>query len=187
MMFKQFFKMFDQYINAPEITEPKPEVVPGTKLAYNSNLIKELTLEHKKILTLYTSIADLLDKGDYQSIQKQLKVFASALRSHLLKENLKLYVYLTCALARDTENLEIMTEMRREMGRIGRAVNQFLSRYTEPVSWTREIQQSFPGEFKQIGEVLADRIQREEETLYSLYMPPSSYLSITETETIECD
>jgi len=175
-MFGRFFG-FMKPSNKQESTQEK-EVIPGTTLTYDKTLVIQLHNDHKALLVLYSKIGKYLEKEDYPNIQSHLAQFATLLRTHLLLENLKLYVYLTKALAHDAENLELMIGMRKEMGHIGRTVNQFLTRYTETLPWTPEKTQSFAGEFKHIGKILVERISREEQRLYTLYMPPSSYSTI---------
>jgi len=87
----------------------------------------------------------------------------------------KLYVYLTKELAHDPENKEIILSFRREMMQIGKVVNQFVTRYDRPL-WSLDMRQHFLPELLSIGEVLVERIQREENTLYPLYMPKENYL-----------
>ena len=182
-MFKRLFSLFGHGNETEATPAPAPiqqapaasgPVAPGTELSYDANLVEQLMADHKKLLGLYGEIAASLEQLDYEAIHQQLRTFTSMLRGHLLTENIKLYVYLSHNLATDPENLELMTELRREMGHIGRKVNQFLTRYAE-WPWTSELQQSFPGEFQRIGEVLGDRIGREEDTLYTLYLPPNAY------------
>ena len=153
----------------------KQDVIPGTTLTYDAMLVRQLHEDHKELLGLYGDIKQYLDKKDYHQVQIHLKEFSSLLREHLLLENLKLYVYLSNALACDQENLEIMIEMRKEMGRIGKTVNQFLTRYTQEKPWTIAEKIAFSIAFQQIGTVLSQRITKEEERLYPLYMPPSHY------------
>ncbi len=168
-------QLFGFFKVAERREKSQQEVIPGTTLTYDPTLIKQLHSDHKELIELYGTIKKYLDKEDYNNVQKYLLQFSSLLRDHLLLENLKLYVYLTNALSHDAQNLEIMIDMRKEMGRIGRTVNQFLTRYTETLPWTEEKLYSFPNEFKQIGKVLVERINREENRLYTLYMPPSAY------------
>jgi len=182
-MFKRLFSLFRHSDETKSKPVPPPAqqapatpgpVAPGTELSYDPSLVEHLMADHKKLLGLYGEIAASLEQQDYEAIHQQLQTFTSMLRGHLLTENIKLYVYLSHNLATDPENLELMTELRREMGHIGRKVNQFLTRYAE-WPWTSELRQSFPGEFQRIGEVLGDRIGREEDTLYTLYLPPGAY------------
>ncbi len=126
------------------------------------------------MVKVYGQIGAALKNSKYDEIVNLFITFSSKLRSHMLKENLKLYVYLSHAMVYDEESLVLITELRSEMNRIGRTVNSFLTQYSD-LPWTDDKKITFPNEFKSIGEVLVDRIQREESTLYSLYMHPEAY------------
>jgi DUF438 domain-containing protein len=60
------------------------------------------------------------------------------------------------------------------MGKIGRVLNDFVTRYTSS-PWDFEVRESLKGELHKIAEVLNIRIQQEEEVLYPMYMHPSRY------------
>ncbi len=177
MNFFSWFKKSSSTTQLKDAVEKnvKDDILPGTQLFYDKKLIDHLESDHQSMLGLYGEMAEALEQNNHKQLTLLFTKFSSELRSHLLTENLKLYVYLTHAMANDTESLSIVIELRSEMQQIGRAVNNFLVRYGE-LPWSEEQIQSFPGEFKQIGEVLVDRIKREEHTLYPLYMHPNAYL-----------
>jgi DNA polymerase/3'-5' exonuclease PolX len=93
----------------------------------------------------------------------------------LLKENVRFYVYLQHSLEGDAENAAIMHEFRREMQHIGKAVADFLHKYTTEGEWDGMMWQSFQQEVGGIGKVLVKRIQTEENVLYPLYLPVQDY------------
>lgn len=64
--------------------------------------------------------------------------------------------------------------MKREMGQIGRVVRDFIRHYREHGVNDDNIVK-FTGELEGIGETLTDRIEREETSLYTLYMPPENF------------
>jgi hypothetical protein len=64
--------------------------------------------------------------------------------------------------------------MRVEMGKIGRVLNDFVTRYTS-APWDFEMRQDLGAELNKIAEVLAVRIQQEEDVLYPMYMHPAKY------------
>ena len=86
-----------------------------------------------------------------------------------MKENLHLYVYLKHALREDQESSGLMASMRVEMGKIGRVLNDFVTRYTS-APWDFEMRQDLGSELNKIAEVLAVRIQQEEDVLYPMYI-----------------
>jgi hypothetical protein len=147
---------------------------PETSIAYKPALVDELRAEHRELLHLYKSLIAAHQRGDFDAAVVNLKRFTYALRAHLLKENLHLYVYLKHALRDDLESSALMGSMRVEMGKIGRVLNDFVTRYTTS-PWDLEIRESLGGELGKIAEILNIRIQQEEEVLYPMYMHPSKY------------
>lgn len=147
---------------------------PDTAIAYKPGLVQELQAEHRELLYLYKNLVATHQRGDFDASVSNLKRFTYALRAHLLKENLHLYVYLKHALRHDPESSALMASMRVEMGKIGRVLNDFVTRYTSS-PWDLEVRESLKGELEKIAEVLAIRIQQEEEVLYPMYMHPARY------------
>ncbi len=142
---------------------------PGTTITYDPHLIEKLKSDHKTLLSMYGTVAEAAAKGEVSRIDSLLRGFKVALQDHLLLENIRLYVYLTHHLADDDTNSEIINDFRREMSRIGRTVMDFLRRYTDnPIPGT-EVNE-FRHELELIGEVLTARIEREESSLYPLYL-----------------
>jgi len=161
-----------------QVTEPVTEIKPSEGINYDSGLIDQFHAEHQALLNLFTAIKASAEKQDFKSVRKNLKKFTSILRGHLLTENVKLYVYLSKELAHDPENKDIIMTFRREMMGIGKAVNQFVTRYGKE-TWTAEMERTFLPELVSIGEVLVHRIEQEESTLYPLYMPEAHYHSVS--------
>jgi len=147
---------------------------PETTIAYKPSLVEELQTEHRELLHLYKSLMAAHQRADFDAAVVCLKRFTYALRAHLLKENLHLYVYLKHALREDPESSALMGSMRLEMGKIGRVLNDFVTRYTSS-PWDTDVRQALGGELHKIAEVLHIRIQQEEEVLYPMYMHPDSY------------
>jgi len=143
-------------------------------IAYKPVLVDELSAEHRELLHLFKVMVAAHQRGDHDAAVCNLKRFTYALRAHLLKENLHLYVYLKHALHEDQESSALMASMRVEMGKIGRVLNDFVTRYTS-APWDLEMRQDLGAELNKIAEVLSVRIQQEEDVLYPMYMHPSKY------------
>jgi hemerythrin-like domain-containing protein len=147
---------------------------PEVSIAYKPALVDEFRVEHRELLHLFKVLVAAHQRGDQDAAVCNLKRFTYALRSHLLKENLHLYVYLKHALTEDPESSALMASMRVEMGKIGRVLNDFVTRYTS-APWDLEMRQDLGAELSKIAEVLEVRIQQEEDVLYPMYMHPSKY------------
>lgn len=155
----------------------QPTLAPTVNagIGYDDELINTFQAEHQGLLRLFGDIKAAAERDDFKLVQIKLKKFTSILRGHLLTENVKLYVYLSKELAHDPENKDIIMSFRREMMQIGKVVNQFVTKY-DRLLWTLDMRQDFLPELLAIGQVLIERIEREESTLYPLYMPKENYL-----------
>lgn len=147
---------------------------PEVPIPFKPVLVDELRNEHRELLHLFKVLVSAHQRGDQDAAVANLKRFTYALRAHLLKENLHLYVYLKHALKDDPESSVLMAGMRTEMGKIGRVLNDFVTRYTS-APWDHEMRQDLALELNKIAEVLSVRIQQEEDVLYPMYMHPSKY------------
>lgn len=141
---------------------------------YDEQLIDEFHQDHQSLFALFEKIKSHCEKQQYKQLHKKMKLFSSLLRSHLITENVKLYVYLGNAFKGDEDNQELILGFRKEMMAIGRQVNQFISRY-EQVTWNHALAHDFMLELENIGEILTRRIEQEEQVLYPLYMPENNY------------
>lgn len=160
---------------APASTADTQGVASGTQVHYDPALVSSLVSDHQVLLGIFGEIVAAMEQKNVSRTKEKLGEFGDALRGHLLKENVRFYVYLQHSLEGDTENAAIMHEFRREMQHIGKAVADFLHKYTAEGEWDEKMWQSFQQEVGGIGKVLTKRIQTEENILYPLYLPPQDY------------
>lgn len=149
---------------------PQGSVAPGTHIAYSAELVPELIGEHRKLLECYQHVNDAFSSGDLYETCRQLDHFRGGLMAHLLKENVRFYIYLEHALANDTASHTLVHQFRHEMDGIGKAVIAFLTRYAN-LATDPTLAASFAADLQAIGRVLVQRIENEEQNLYPLYMP----------------
>ncbi len=148
------------------------ETAPGTQIHYDADLITRFKGHHGVLVDLISKVRGNATAGNYEGTAKSVRKFKLMLNEHLLEENLRLYTYLSYCLKKDPEGSELMTDMRKEMAEIGRKVTRFIRHYEEHGVDSRNAAK-FVEELDGIAEALADRIAREERSLYTLYMPPS--------------
>lgn len=158
---------------APAAPEKPPvaateNVAPGTAIHFHPELVGKLQQDHQALLRLYTQTQTAARRGDVVQAARHLEEFRILLQSHLLTENVRLYVYLEHALAKDGSSRQLIRSFRHEMDDIGKAVVAFLNDYRD-LARHPEFAQQFSEALEGIGKVLAERIRREEETLYPLY------------------
>ena len=145
-------------------------VAPGTHIAYHPQLVDELIQEHRKLLDCFKAIGQAFEGGDLAATCRELEHFRGGLLAHLLKENVRFYIYLEHALAGDEASHTLVHQFRHEMDGIGKAVLAFLGKYAD-LAKNPALAASFASELGSIGEVLVQRIRNEEDSLYPLYLP----------------
>ncbi|MDP2811481.1 MAG: hemerythrin domain-containing protein [Rhodocyclaceae bacterium] len=154
-------------------TAPASAVVnaPGTRIHHDSGLIAAFRSDHQLLLEIFTAIGEASHAGDLVETQKRLGHFRTVLMDHLLKENIRLYVYLEHLLANDPTRRQMVHEFRHEMDAIGRVVVGFLGKY-KAIASQPELAAPFAKDLVAIGEALVARIRREEDLLYPMYVAP---------------
>ncbi len=162
MIFGFFKKKGDRQVEA--VTTK----APGTDIAYDPELVDSLKGDHQALLVIFNNITAAFKKENYTKVAGELKEFRTLLQSHLLTENVRFYIYLQRQLAGSHLDTELILGFRKEMDGIGRAVIRFLDKY-ESIDTDTALTASFEGELTQIGQVLGERIKKEEEVLYPLY------------------
>lgn len=158
---------------APAVRPAQAETsAPGTSIHHDVELIASLKSDHQRLLATFQNIAAASMAGNLPVVQNLLGQFQTMLMDHLLKENVRLYVYLEHLLKDDLVSHEMMHGFRHEMDAIGRVVVGFLSQYKD-IGSRPELAGTFTTDLKGIGEALVARIKREEDILYPMYSPPA--------------
>ncbi len=143
---------------------------PGTRIAYSSDLVPQLKEDHRRLLETFGLINTAFSRNDLVSTAKYLEDFRGGVLAHLLTENIRFYIYLEHAFAQDLESFNLMHGFRQEMDTIGKAVLAFLTKYKD-IDTQPNLAVSFGKDLENVGGILSERIKREEETLYPLYLP----------------
>jgi hypothetical protein len=158
---------------AAQTAAPAPQVsAPGTRISHDPALIATLKDDHQLLLQIFGAIGQAAKSGDLGEVEKRLNHFRTVLMDHLLKENVRLYVYLEHLLIADPPSRQLIHEFRHEMDAIGKVVVGFLGKY-KTIASQPELTAGLNGDLAAIGEALVARIQREEGTLYPMYQAPN--------------
>jgi hypothetical protein len=157
-------------VDNPDTVRQTQSYAPGTRIPYDDKLIARLINEHHRLIRIFSNIIQSFDNGDLTKTVDLLRSFHSEIRAHLLSEKVQLYIYLQHTLVDDDLGFTLMRELQHEMDDIGRELVAFLTKY-ENLCTIPRLADSFKEEHNAIGQVLAVRIRREEQTLYPLYMP----------------
>lgn len=169
------FGFFKKKSSVSEAAAPKEEAhtAPGTQIHYSPDLIASLQGDHQTLLDLYGEITEAFEEKRYTDVSSMLITFRSGLNAHLLTENVRLYIYLERSLAGDETSRELIHGFRKEMDEIAKVALGFLRKY-EAIGVDADLAGRFAADFATLGKVLVERIQKEENTLYPLYMPTYS-------------
>jgi len=165
--------MFDWFRKKKRSTGKATTYAPNTRIPYDESLVVSLTEEHQKLLTIFGKISEASTKNNSREVKKQLAIFKDLLRSHLLKENTLLYIYLKHVTKSDESTNNLIVDMQQEMGTIGGVVFNFVKKWSD--SSVGVYGSQFENELSNIGETLIRRIENEERNLYTIYKHPSYY------------
>lgn len=138
---------------------------------YDPVLVDSLKRDHNDLVALYQRIGKLLQIEHYDEIRGELVNFKTRLEAHILTENVRFYTYLEQSLSDDAHNAELMRDFRREMNTIARGAVNFIKKYQTPGVFDRQLRAEFSKDYEAVGELLTQRIGREEASLYPLYQP----------------
>lgn len=147
---------------------------PGTRIGYDPELIGRFNEQHQRLLSGFAAILAHAQARRYEALMAAVGLFRKELSEHLLDENVRLYTYLSHCLNHDPSSESLARDMHLEMARIGQGVSSFIRRFTHSGVDDTNVE-AFLAESQSIRIALLDRIQREEATLYPLYMRPEEY------------
>ncbi len=143
---------------------------PTAGIGYDDGLVAKLKGDHQELVRLYTAIKGAAAANRFADLHDLLANFKHAFQMHIALENVKFYVYVQQRMAQDPEASTFISEVRREMNDIARAVLKFVDAYTANPPTPATVT-DFSAELDQIGAVLVQRVEKEESRLYSLYQP----------------
>lgn len=157
--------------SAPPPPAAAPAVeAPGTHIHYHPDLVDQLKADHQALLATFGRIQAAFEAGQLGECAAALEHFRGQLTAHLLKENVRFYIYLEHALAGDRASHDLVHQFRHEMDGIGKAAVGFLDKY-RAVATDPALAAGFAADLAGVGAILGQRIRNEEETLYPLYLP----------------
>ncbi|MEO6921794.1 MAG: hemerythrin domain-containing protein [Collimonas sp.] len=144
----------------------------SNQIEYDEKLIPQLKGDHAALLLMYSTVANKMSADKWDAVPASLREMRMAMYGHLLTEGVKLYSYMRRSLAEDPALHDVYRSYKREMDGIGRVAFDFFDKY-QGKEWivSRDARVTFKDEFENLGKVLVDRITREENILYPLYIP----------------
>ena len=157
----------------------KKEVVPIMLPPYDYGLIDTLRADHKEIIFLQGEIVKYAQDEKYELVARRLEAFSTKVKAHFHQADKELYSYLkTFILQRYPKREKAFTELSLEMKNISIEVFFCLTQSPNiPMNKTNRV--LFINEFRRIGELLQNRIHREETVLYVMYEESNEALDIS--------
>ena len=137
-------------------------------IRYTPDLIEDLERDHQALLRSYGRLVKTANKTDFSTFKAELAVFKSLLVAHLLKEAIRLYIYLRQQFKADAAMHGLVTSYKVEMDGIGRVAMGFIDTHLNASAGTVDFS-TLTAQLSALGKVLGDRIRREEAELYPLY------------------
>lgn len=148
--------------------------VSDTGIQYYPKLIEELVQDHHQLDLLTQRMKQHFNAGAFSQVTQMLNEYGVLLRNHLLKENMRLYIYLQQRVADDEVNTRLVRSFRKEMDGMAKTALNFLEKYKAIEQLPANQQAEFIIELEGIGAVVQERMHREENLLYPLYSPSYS-------------
>jgi hypothetical protein len=136
-------------------------------IEYESGLIRKFKKDHQKLLDIYGDMLEYHKEKKFPELKKSMKNFRVTVNLHILEEDEKLYSYLVQESKGDQDKIKMHKEVHDEMKEIVKVVSNFFDKYENNLLGSKE--DKFEEELQGIGSVLVDRIEREENGLYTLY------------------
>ncbi|MBV35025.1 MAG: hypothetical protein CMP47_06140 [Rickettsiales bacterium] len=170
---KDFFTKRPQVQQKTAPPPPRQSNAAPTKkgIQFDPALVDNLKNDHSHLVTLFGQMWELgYQANNPHKLAELVTQFKRDFQAHLLKENVKFYVYLEQNLTDDASSMQLVKDFRNEMNDIAQAVIKFCKRYSKPIKMS-VLQEHFPQEYQQVGEVLTHRVSLEENELYTLYTP----------------
>lgn len=139
-------------------------------ISYSEQLIPALKHDHQVLINLYGQISYYILSQKYDAIQQNLDTLKTEFNRHIMQENVSFYCYLEQKFIQNPEQLETIKFYRKEMNGISHAFIKFIKKWQTTAICDDNIEE-FRTEYETIGQVLAQRINQEEDHLYTMYQP----------------
>lgn len=161
---------------APHRTETTTELAARTHigpaaidpLLYDPNLIASLKSDHVSLRDTLHEIEDYVLHHQFAKIPDMLLLFGDALQSHLAEEREYFYRRVAICVMDDPAKSAFLQRTNTHMEGIARQVMLFTKHY-KSIAVSRVNKDAFRHDLEVVAQLLDDRIELEETSLYELY------------------
>ncbi len=134
---------------------------------YDAKLIKKFHKDHEKLVTQIGIIKSNIEAHKIEKAKEGLKKLKMSILGHFMEEDIKLYWYLKNYYKENDSMMEIVFMYEDSIKKVQKTAISFLDKYSaEHVA----LDTVFKKQFDEIVDVLATRIETEENNLYTLYV-----------------
>lgn len=140
------------------------------RCSYDADLVQQLKDDHEDLLHLYRRIDKAHQYRSFDICRAGLLQMRKRLTEHVVTENTRFYAWIKGDLASSYPGaVGLARAYQHEMHDLVRAMTGFLDTYC--VDAQAVMRPQFGSELKAFGAALSQRISREEQSLFPLYLP----------------
>jgi len=129
----------------------------------NKKLTKKWTKEHEQIVVLANKVIGEYVKNNHRNAKNYLKQLGNIAADHLVSEDIEFYKLVKDPDRNDPETVHLVEDFQTSFKDVKRTLMEFLAHYTKNET---ELDSEFFDTFNSIVEILAKRIEYEEDRLY---------------------
>jgi len=129
----------------------------------NQKLVKTWTKEHEQIVVLGHKVIAEYSKNNHDSAKKKLQELNNLTVDHIMTEDIEFYKLLKDNTRIDTKTEKLVHDFVTSFKSTKMALMNFLTKYSKPEA---VLDEEFFNTFNKLLDVLAQRIDFEEENLY---------------------
>jgi len=134
---------------------------------YDSKLIRKFHKDHEKLVTQIGIIKKNIETNKVEKAKEGLKKLKMSILGHCMEEDIKLYWYLKDYYKKNDSVMEIILMYGESIKKVQKTAMSFLDKYSGEHT---PLDAVFNKQFDEIIDVLATRIETEENNLYTLYI-----------------
>ncbi len=134
---------------------------------YDAKLIKKFHKDHEKLVTQIGIIVKHIETKKIEKAKEGLKKLKMSILGHFMEEDIKLYWYLKDYYKENDSTMEIIIMYEESIKKVQKTALAFLDKYSAE---NIPLDTVFNKQFDEIIDVLATRIETEENNLYTLYV-----------------
>lgn len=140
---------------------------------YQMHLIDSFINEHKLLLDGLDNARQFLARSKIEDFNREIKVFKGRFQSHVMAENVKLYLYLKLTLNGNAVKQKYANNMRKSMKGVAQKVNDFHDKYGDGKLNSVAIY-ACETDLNNLRKAVRERFEEEELRLYPLYKKQAS-------------